>query len=137
MTRLIQNQAAAVVRERDRGRIRAMAGVLGVSCVLVGGVLGYVWLQVQWVRVSYEIEDLRRLRSDVEEQNKKLHLELTSLRSFARVDSVARRLGFTQPARDQVQIAREFLTPEQRDREAAALRTAAKDDAMALARSRP
>lgn len=137
MTQLIGDQASSLVRERDRRRIRAMAGVLGLSSVLVGGGLGYVWLHVQRVRVSYEVEDLRRLRAEVEEQNKKLHLELASLRSFARVDSMARRLGFTQPGRDQVRLAREFVGPEHADRETASLRTAARDDAMILGRSRP
>jgi hypothetical protein len=46
----------------------------------------------------------------MEEQTRKLRLELSSLRSFARVDSEARRLGLTEPARDQVRLAREFLT---------------------------
>jgi cell division protein FtsL len=112
MTRLIQDQASSVVRERDRRRLRAMAGALGLGCVLVSGVLGYVWLQVHRVRVSYELEDLRSLRGDVEQQNRKLRLELLSLRSYARVDSAARQLGLREPGPDQVRLAREFLTRE-------------------------
>ena len=136
MTRLIHDQAASVVRERDGRRIRAMGGVLCLGCALVGGVLGHVWLQVQRVRVSYELEDLRTLRAEVEQQNKKLHLEVASLRSFARVDSAARRLGLTQPASDQVRVAREFVAPETAERDAS-LRTAAKDDVMTSSRARP
>jgi len=134
MTRFIQDQTASVVRERDRRRIRAMAGVLYLSGVLVAGVLGYVWLQVQRVRLSYELEDLRSLRTEVEEQNRKLHLEIASLRAFARVDSVARRLGFTQPTSDQIQMAREFVVDDRTD---AAARTAAQVEAMTLTRRRP
>lgn len=136
MTRLFQDQASAVVRERDRRRIRAMAGVLCVGGALVGSVLGYVWLQVQRVRLSYELEDLRGLRAEVEAQNKKLHLELATLNSFGRVDSAARRLGLTPPAPDQVRLAREYVTPEVADR-TAALRTAAKDGIMPWSRTRP
>jgi cell division protein FtsL len=110
MTRLIQDQASAVIRERDRRRLRAMAGVLGFGGLLVSGVLGYVWLQVHRVRVSYELEDARSLRAEVEQQNRKLHLELLSLRSYARVDSAARQLGLREPAPDQVRLAREFTT---------------------------
>ncbi|MBI4011286.1 MAG: cell division protein FtsL [Candidatus Rokubacteria bacterium] len=107
---LMHDQAGSVIRERDRRRLRAMAGVLCLGGLLVGGVLGYVRLHVQRVRVSYELEDLRALRADVEEQNRKLRLEVSSLRSFARVDPAARRLGLTEPERDQVRVAREFVT---------------------------
>jgi cell division protein FtsL len=129
MTRAIHDQASSVVRERDGRRLRAMAGVLCLGTGLVGCVLGYVWLQVQRVRVSYELEDVRSLRGEVEEQNKKLRLELLSLRSYARVDSAARRLGLTEPARDQVRLAREFVVPGTADA-GVAMRTAAQGSSM-------
>jgi hypothetical protein len=141
MTRVIDGQAGSLVRERDRRRLRAMVSVLALGGWLVGGVLGYVWLQVQRVRVSYELEDVRALRSEVEEQNKKLRLELLSLRSFARVDSAARRLGLTEPARGQVRLAREFVTAgtgeETAAAEAAGLRTAFRENLPPAARGRP
>jgi|SRR6516162_2153908 len=112
MTRLTWDQTSAVVRERDGRRIRAMASVLALSGLLVVGVLGYVWLQVQRVRVTYELEGLRALRTQLDERNRKLGLELASLRAFARVDSAARKLGLTEPTKDQVQLAREFLAPD-------------------------
>jgi cell division protein FtsL len=127
MTRLIQNQSSTIVRERDRRRLRAMIGVLCVGCVLVGAVLGYVWLQVQRVRLSYGLETLRLSRSRLEEQNRKLQLELASLRAFARVDSAARRLGLTSPAPDQIRIAREYTAPDGSGR-SASLRAAVGGD---------
>ena len=138
--RLMHDQASSVVRERDHRRLRAMAGVLCLGGLLVFAVLGYVWLHVQQVRVSYELEDLRALRTDVEEQNKKLRLELSSLRSFARVDSAARRLGLMEPARDQVRLAREFVTGSAADETAERdgwLRTAAKDHGVMAGAGRP
>ena len=112
MTRLIQDQSTAVVRERDRGRLRAMAGMVCLGSLLVAAVLGYVWLQVQRVRVSYQTEALRDVRMRLEEQNRKLQLELASLRAFARVDSAARRLGLAPPGPDQIRLAREYVAPE-------------------------
>ncbi len=135
MTRLTWDQASSVVRERDRHRIRAMAGVLGLTGLLVTGVLGYVWLQVQRVRVTYELEGLRSLKTQIDEQNRKLSLELASLRALARVDSAARRLGLTQPTPDQVRLAREFLAPDSLPGGVAS-RTAATDD-VRPSRGRP
>ena len=111
MTPFALDQALSIVREPDRRRLRAMAGVLCLGGILVGGVLGYVWLHVQRVRILYELEDLRSLSADVEEQNRRLRLELLSLGSFARVDSAARQLGLREPERDQVRLAREFVAP--------------------------
>ena len=99
MTRLIQNQSSTIVRERDRRRLRAMAAMLCLGCILVGAVLGYVWLQVQRVRVSYGIESLRASRTRLEEQNRKLQLEVASLRAFARVDSGRGAWASRHPAR--------------------------------------
>lgn len=130
MTNVMANQAASVVRERDRGRLWAMAATLGLGGVLVGAVLGYVWFQVQGVRLSYELEDLRSLRGDVEEQNRKLRLELATLSSLARVESTARRLGLTEPAHDQVRLAREFVLDDGQS----VVRTAAESGTVASPR---
>jgi cell division protein FtsL len=127
MTRLIQDQSSTVVRERDRRRLRAMAGMLCLGCVVVGAVLGYVWLQVQRVRVSYGIESLRASRTRLEAQNRKLQLEIASLRAFARVDSAARRLGLTPPGPDQVRLAREYVASDGSGR-SASLQTASTDN---------
>jgi cell division protein FtsL len=113
-----------------------MAGVLALVGFLVAGVLGYVWLQVQRVRVTYEMEGLRTLKAQIEEQNRKLNLELASLRTFARVDSAARRLGLTEPTKDQVRLAREFVQPDPEPGSVAA-RTAARIDPMSSPRGRP
>jgi cell division protein FtsL len=129
----MRDQTSSLVRERDRRRLRAMGAALAFGGLLVGGVLGYVWLQVQRVRVSYEMEDLRSLRSDVEEQNRKLRLELSSLRSYARVETEARRLGLTEPARDQVRLAREFFTGRGGTDLAAAATTTTSDTGAARA----
>jgi cell division protein FtsL len=133
MTRLIQDQSTTVVRERDRRRLRAMAGTVCLGSLLVSAVLGYVWLQVQRVRVSYDTEALRGVRARLQEQNRKLQLELASLRAFARVDSAARRLGLAPPGPDQIQLAREYVAPEGSGR-SAVLRAAAPDELQTTGR---
>ena len=101
--------------------------------LLVAAVLGYVWVQVQRVRVSYETEALRSTRGRLEEQNRKLQLELASLRAFARVDSAARRLGLAPPGPDQIRLAREYIAPEGVGR-SASLRAAVREDLQATGR---
>ncbi len=133
MTRLIQDQSTTIVRERDRRRLRAMAGMVCLGSLLVAAVLGYVWVQVQRVRVSYETEALRNTRARLEEQNRKLQLELASLRAFARVDSAARRLGLTPPGPDQIRLAREYIAPDGVGR-SASLRAAVREDLQATGR---
>jgi cell division protein FtsL len=114
-----------------------MLGVLYLGGVLVGGVLGVVWLRVQAVHVSYRLDELRKLRGQVEETNRKLHLELASLRSLSRVDAAARRLGFVQPTPDQVRIAREFVVPGETTGQTAAVHAATSSDVVPGSRGRP
>jgi cell division protein FtsL len=99
-----------------------MAVALGLSACLVGGVLGIVGLKVNQVRVSYRLDDLRALRSDLEELNRQLRVEQATLSSLARIESRARgELGLAPPLRDQVRLAREYVGGS---RAQAAVRTA-------------
>jgi cell division protein FtsL len=135
MTRLISDQASAIVREWDHRRLRAMAGMLLLGSLLVAGVLGYVWLQAQRVRVTYRLEVLRAARARLVEQNKRLRLEVATLRAFARVDVAARQLGLAPPAPDQVRLAREYVVADGEGRTASLLTAA--DDAAARGLGRP
>ena len=104
---------ARPIRERDRSRLRGMAAGVGLTACLIGLVLGYVALKVTEVRMGYQLEDLRALRSDLWELNRQLKLELATQRSLARVEEKARgEMGLRLPEKDQVLIAREFVGEE-------------------------
>lgn len=111
-------------RERDRRLLRAMGAALALVAVLVGGVLGVVWMKVQQVRVSYRLDDLRTLRTDVEKLNRQLKVELATLTALARVESRATGLGLAPPAAGQVRLAREYVGG---GRGSASIRTAWED----------
>ena len=102
--------AARFHREPDRRLRRVMlSGLLTAGCA-VGLVLGLVALKVHQVRLSYRLDELRAARAEVDEANRRLRVELATLRSLARIEDVARtRLGMSRPARDQVQLAREYV----------------------------
>ncbi len=103
-------QVSSLVRERDRGRLRTMGVVVGLVGLLVGGVLTYVWQEVQRVRLAYEIEELRALRGELDELNRRLKVEIASLRSLARIEQKARaELGLELPRGNQVRLAREVV----------------------------
>jgi cell division protein FtsL len=104
-------QQARFHRESDRRRLRAMAAALACAGVLVVLVLAVVGLKVQQVRMSYRLDGLRAARVELDEARGRLRVELASLRSLARIESKARaELGMSAPERDQVQLAREFVT---------------------------
>ena len=104
------DQSARVIRERDRGRFRAMGATLLISACLVGGVLGIVGLKVNQVKLSYRLEQLRLVRGQLEGVNRQLRVEFATLRALARIESKARaELGLRVPSRDQVRMAREYV----------------------------
>jgi cell division protein FtsL len=103
-------EAARFHRERDRRRLRAMGVAVALGALVTAGVLGVVGLKAQQVRLSYRLDALRTARADAEELNRRLSVELASLRSLARIEDKARReLGMVAPGRDQVVLAREFV----------------------------
>ena len=106
-----RQETARFHRERDRRRLRTMArGLLGAG-LLVVLVLGLVALRVQQVRLSYRLDELRAVKTELEEARSRLRVELATLMSLARIESKARmELGMVRPAGDQVRLAREFVS---------------------------
>jgi cell division protein FtsL len=131
-----QDGAARFHRERDRGRLRAMGVAVALGAVLMTGFLGVVGLRAQQVRLSYRMDSLRTTRAETEELNRRLQVELATLRSLARIEDKARHeLGMVAPGRDQVQLAREFVAGGSGVSRAMPPRTAAADRGPAGERS--
>jgi cell division protein FtsL len=87
-----------------------MGLAVALGALLTSGVLGVVGLKAQQVRLSYRLDALRTARADAEELNRRLGVELATLRSLARIEDKARReLGMVTPSRDQMVLAREFV----------------------------
>ena len=96
-------------RERDpRVRRSVTAAVLVATlAVLVG--IGLVALRVHQVQLGYRLDALREERARTEQLILQLRVEVATLRAPARLESRARELGLVQPAREQVQFAREYV----------------------------
>jgi cell division protein FtsL len=67
----------------------------GLAVVLVLGVVG---LRVQQVRLSYRLDALRQGRAELEETNRRLRVEMATLKSLSRIEGKARgELGMVAP----------------------------------------
>ena len=105
-----QGEAVRRHRPSDRRRLRSMAGAVVGAGLMVTLILGVVGLRVQQVRMSYRLDALRQSRAEIEEANRRLRVEMATLKSLSRIEGKARaELGMVAPARDQVQLALEFV----------------------------
>lgn len=98
-----------LTREQDPRVRRSLAAALVCSAVLVGGALALVGLRIEQVHLAYRLDALRAERTRAEELLRRLEVEVATLRAPGRVESRARQLGMTAPARQQVRLAREFV----------------------------
>ncbi len=97
-------------REHDPRARRILVAALACAALLVGGALAAVGLRVQQVHVAYRLDVLRGQRTRAEGNVRQLEIEVATLRSPARVESRARQLGLIAPGRDQIRLAREYVT---------------------------
>jgi cell division protein FtsL len=107
---VIKHKHQRLHREPDPRVRRSFATALAISAVLVVGALLVVGLRVQQVQLAYRLDALRAERTRAETLIRQLEIEVATLRSPLRVDQRARELGLTAPARDQVRLAREYVT---------------------------
>lgn len=97
-------------REPDPRVRRSFVVVLVSALLLVLAGLTVVGLRVEQVHLAYRLDALRSERVRLETLLSQLEVEVATLRSPARIESRARRLGMTTPQRGQVRLAREYVT---------------------------
>ena len=97
-------------RDPDPRLRRSLAVALLCSALLVLGLLTVVGLRVQQVHLAYQLDAMRAERARVEVLMRQLEIEVATLRSPGRVETRARQLGMTVPGREQVRLAREYVT---------------------------
>jgi hypothetical protein len=102
--------AQTLHREADLHARRSMAWWLALSGLLVAVTLGVVGAKVQQIRLAYELGALRGTARQLDEVRHQLKVELVVLRSPQRIEAEARALGLVAPTRDQLRLAREYVT---------------------------
>src|SRR5580704_18029657 len=100
-----------IVREVDETRQREMWKSVGVAGFLVLVLLFSAWQHFELPRHGYEIEAMKKQHAAEDEIARRLRLEIDTLRSPARIESLAtQQLHLVAPARDEG-IVIERVTP--------------------------
>ncbi len=75
--------------------------------LFIGGSLFYVWTRIQVIQIGYAISDALKEERALTLMNKKLRLEIATLKSYARIEKIAfEELGMVKPKPDQVIVIR-------------------------------
>ena len=99
----VKSPRVARLPRAERSERRRYWAVLSLSLCLVGVVLLHVWLRLQVVRLGYALSTTSKLQSQLEQERRELTVELATLTSPDRLESMARkRLGLVAPEKGQV-----------------------------------
>jgi cell division protein FtsL len=100
-----------IVREIDEARQRQLWRSVVIGGALVIVVLFSAWQHFQLVRHGYEMERMLQERAAEEEINRRLRLEIETLRAPKRIEEIAtKELHLVAPSREQA-IVIERVTP--------------------------
>jgi len=96
--------AAPGLREASRNLILV---VLATTLVVIGCSLFYVWSHQQIISLGYETSEAAREEQALLQENKRLRLELASLKAPGRIERMAQHeLGLVPPQKEQLIIVR-------------------------------
>jgi cell division protein FtsL len=73
----------------------------------IGGSLFFVWSRIQVIQLGYEISNALKEEKALTEANKKLRVEIATLKSYARIEKLAvEELRMAEPKPEQVIVIR-------------------------------
>ena len=91
-----------IVREDDEEKHRELWKSVGIACFLVVVLLFSAWQHFELLRHGYQVEELQRQRAGEEETARQLRLEIETLKSPKRIETLAiRQLHLVAPSRDE------------------------------------
>ena len=99
-----------IVREVDEARHRQLWRSLLIGGVLVVVLLFSAWQNFELVRHGYQLQQLQDATADEQEINRRLQLEVETLRAPQRIEHMAEELDLVAPTRDEA-IVIERVTP--------------------------
>jgi len=91
-----------IVREVDEEKQRELWKSVGIAGFLVVVLLFSAWQHFELLRHGYQVEELQRQRASEEETTRQLRLEIETLKSPKRIETLAtRQLHLVAPSRDE------------------------------------
>jgi cell division protein FtsL len=102
-----------IVREVDVERQRDLWKSLGMAALVVASVMFWTWQHFALLRHGYRLEELQRDRAAEEDVARHLRLEIESLRSPKRIESIARgQLNLVTPSREDAIVIERVVPAE-------------------------
>ncbi|HOO90972.1 MAG TPA: cell division protein FtsL [Syntrophales bacterium] len=90
------------VTDKTWGRWRFSRLIFG-ALMFMAVILVSVWFRISITNIDYRIAEEMHLRDRLLEENRRLKIEIATLKSPGRIESIARNtLGMDYPERDQV-----------------------------------
>jgi cell division protein FtsL len=78
-----------------------------IAALVVAGLMVYVGGKVQIMRLGYQIDELEKQKRDLEQANRALQIEASSLSSPGRIEELAiKRFGMTRPPKENIVVVR-------------------------------
>ncbi len=96
--------------EPDRRVRRSLVVALATAALLAAGALTVAGVRIEQVHLAYRLDALRSDRGRAQERVRQLEIEVATLRSPGRLEARARQIGLVVPARDQIRLAKEYVT---------------------------
>jgi cell division protein FtsL len=89
-----------IVRERDRQRFRELLAVLALGIPIGLFLLLFTWQNLEVIRLGREATNLQKVRKEIDEENKRLQVEIDRLTALESVQKRATELGLakTEPS---------------------------------------
>jgi cell division protein FtsL len=102
-----------IVREVDEARQRDLWKSVGIAGFLVLVLLVSAWQHFELLRHGYQVEELQRQRTAEEDIARRLRLEIDTLRSPKRIESLAtEQLHLVAPSRDEAIVIERVVPAE-------------------------
>jgi cell division protein FtsL len=102
-----------IVREVDDARQRELWKSVGIASILVIVLLVSAWQHFELLRHGYQVEELQRQRTAEDDITRRLKLEIDTLKSPKRIESLAtKQLHLVTPSRDEAIVIERVVPAE-------------------------